>query len=215
MSGESVESIAICPRRSPTAAIATRALDIVGSALGLLALMPVLAFIGALVKMEDGGPVFYRRRVVGADGEFDAYKFRTMCTAADAQLNSDPQMLAEFSKNFKLTNDPRVTRIGKFLRMTSLDELPQLANVLAGQMSLIGPRMITKEELNKYGNFSSLLLTVRPGMTGYWQTGGRQRASYEERVRMDVHYIRNWSLALDLKILAKTPWVVLTREGAY
>jgi lipopolysaccharide/colanic/teichoic acid biosynthesis glycosyltransferase len=138
-----------------------------------------------------------------------------MILGADAQLQGDPRMLAEFAKNYKLVNDPRVTRIGKVLRTTSLDELPQLLNVLFGQMSLIGPRMITKDELSRYGKWSELVLTVRPGMTGYWQTEGRQKTSYKERIQMDVYYIQHWSLLFDLKILVKTPWKVLQREGAH
>lgn len=192
-----------------------RLIDIVGSTAGLILLSPVFVFVGLLVKLDGDGPVIYRRRVVGPNGEFDAYKFRSMCSSADAQLQTNPTMLAEFTKNYKLVNDPRVTKIGKILRMTSVDELPQLLNVFVGQMSLIGPRMITRAELSKYGSSSDIVLSVRPGMTGYWQTEGRQRTSYEERVQMDLFYIQNWSLALDMKILAKTPWKVLKREGAH
>jgi lipopolysaccharide/colanic/teichoic acid biosynthesis glycosyltransferase len=210
----SEELIPITGRR-PLAVGTKRLVDAVGSAVGLALLLPLFAVIALLIKFEDGGPIVYRRRVVGRKGEFNAYKFRSMCPTADARLQSNPAMLAEFTRNFKLVNDPRVTRIGTLLRSTSLDELPQLVNVLAGQMSLIGPRMITRAELVKYGESTPMLLTVRPGMTGYWQTQGRQKASYEERVRMDMHYIRNWSLLLDLKILLKTPWAVLKREGAY
>lgn len=192
-----------------------RLIDTAGSAFGLTLFLPVFIVVGLLVKLEDGGPAIYRRRVVGPHGEFDAYKFRSMVPMADAQLHGDPRMLAEFTKNYKLVDDPRVTKIGKVLRKASLDELPQLVNVLAGQMSLIGPRMITKDELSKYGRWSDLVLAVRPGMTGYWQTEGRQTTSYDERVQMDVFYIQHWSLLLDLKILAKTPWKVLKREGAH
>lgn len=202
-------------KMSRSAVVIKRLIDIVGSALGLVLLLPVLVFVGLLVKLGSEGPVIYRRRVVGPKGEFDAFKFRSMCNKADAQLQADPQMMAEFTKNYKLVDDPRVTTIGRILRMTSLDELPQLANVLVGQMSLIGPRMITRAELSKYGNSSDIVLSVRPGMTGYWQTEGRQKTSYEERVQMDLFYIRNRSLALDMKILAKTPWKVLKREGAH
>jgi lipopolysaccharide/colanic/teichoic acid biosynthesis glycosyltransferase len=201
--------------RGAVAVAVKRLIDAAGSAIGLALLLPVFVVVGLLVRLEDGGAAIYRRRVVGPDGEFDAFKFRSMTPMADAQLHGDLRMLAEFTKNYKLVNDPRVTRIGKVLRKTSLDELPQLVNVLAGQMSLIGPRMITKDELSKYGKWSALALTVRPGMTGYWQTEGRQKTSYEERVQMDVFYIQNWSLLFDLKILAKTPWKVLKREGAH
>lgn len=201
--------------RPATALIAKRLIDIAGSAIGLMMLSPLFLIVAILVKVEDGGPVIYRRRVMGREGEFDAYKFRSMCPAADAMLHSDVRLLSEFTKNYKLVNDPRITRIGGILRSTSIDELPQLVNVLAGQMSLIGPRMISRPELGKYDELGPELLTVRPGMTGYWQTEGRQKASYEERIEMDMYYIRNWSLLLDLKILFKTPWTVLKREGAY
>lgn len=181
----------------------------------MVALAPLFVMLGILVALEDGWPVIYRRRVVGREGEFDAYKFRSMCKEADATLAANPALKGEFERNFKLKHDPRVTRVGTVLRKLSLDELPQLFNVLKGQMSLVGPRMICPEELEKYGSFGQLLLTVRPGLTGYWQVHGRQRVNYEERVRMDLHYIKNWSLAMDLKILFKTPYAVLKREGAY
>lgn len=141
----------------------------------LLALPLALVFIpiaGLLIMLEDRGPVFYRRRVVGRRGEFDAYKLRTMRTDADAILLGDPALRMEFERNFKLKNDPRVTRIGTILRVWSLDEVPQLFNVLRGEMSLVGPRMITKSELAKYGPHSDLLRSVKPGLTGYWQVSG-------------------------------------------
>jgi lipopolysaccharide/colanic/teichoic acid biosynthesis glycosyltransferase len=177
--------------------------------------LPLIGLLGLIIKWRTGGPVFYRRRVVGREGEFDAFKLRTMRVDADLVLQNNPQLAAEFLKNFKLKNDPRLTRTGRLLRRWSLDELPQLFNVLRGQMSLVGPRMITRPELEKYGSFQSLLLTVKPGLTGYWQVSGRQDVSYEERVKMDVFYIQNWSLWFDFKILSRTLWKVLKREGAY
>src|SRR5262249_88316 len=146
------------------------------------------------VKLQDGGPAIYRRRVIGPSGEFDAYKFRSMRTDADSALAKNPALRREFERNFKLISDPRVTRIGAWLRRVSLDELPQLVNVLKGEMSLVGPRMITGPELAKYGDSGTLLLTVKPGLTGYWQVYGRQAVAYEERVQMDIFYIENWSL---------------------
>src|SRR5207253_2237702 len=140
-----------------------------------------------------------RRRVVGPKGAFDAFKFRTMRPDADIVLQNDPDLWNAFRKNFKLKSDPRMTRIGSVLRQYSLDELPQLFNVLLGQMSLVGPRMITAPELEKYGSYQDLLLTVKPGLTGYWQVYGRQEVSYAERVRMDVEYISNWTAGLDIK----------------
>ena len=192
-----------------------RVLDLLGAGILLLLLSPLFVVLGLLVVFEDGCPVFYRRRVVGTSGEFDAYKFRSMCKNADAILAADQALKQEFERNFKLEHDPRVTRVGSVLRKLSLDELPQLLNVLRGQMSLVGPRMVSPAELGKYGEHKQLLISVKPGLTGYWQVNGRQNVGYDERVRMDMHYINNWSLALDLKILLKTPYAVLKKEGAY
>jgi lipopolysaccharide/colanic/teichoic acid biosynthesis glycosyltransferase len=192
-----------------------RVFDLLGSGILLLLFSPLFVLVSLLVVFEDGCPVFYRRRVVGTSGEFDAYKFRSMCKNADAILAADPALKQKFERNFKLEHDPRVTRVGSVLRKLSLDELPQLFNVLKGQMSLVGPRMISPAELGKYGEHKQLLISVKPGLTGYWQVNGRQNVGYEERVRMDLHYINNWSLALDLKILLKTPYAVLKKEGAY
>lgn len=201
--------------RSRLALTAKRALDIAFSAVFLALISPLLALIALLVKLQDGGPVIYRRRVVGPKGEFNAFKFRSMRVNAEAVLRQNAAMQQEFERNFKLVNDPRITRIGAFLRKLSLDELPQLVNVLAGQMSLVGPRMITAPELAKYGEFQAALLTVKPGLTGFWQVHGRQRVAYEERVRMDIFYIENWSFWLDLRLLALTPLRVLMGIGAY
>lgn len=192
-----------------------RCADIVGSAVLLVLLWPLLLLLALTVLIDDGWPIIYRRRVVGASGTFDAFKFRTMRRDAEAILRANPSLRAEFERNFKLKVDPRVTRSGAVLRKFSLDELPQLVNVLRGQMSLVGPRMVTMPELEKYGDSKSLLLSVKPGLTGYWQVSGRQEVDYDERVRMDLRYIQNWSLGLDLQILIKTPLKVLKREGAY
>jgi lipopolysaccharide/colanic/teichoic acid biosynthesis glycosyltransferase len=192
-----------------------RALDIFGSLLLIVLLAPVLAVVAALVFLADGRPIVFRRRCVGPSGEFDAFKFRTMRRDADSMLQRDELLRQTFQQNFKLKSDPRVTRLGAVLRKFSLDELPQLFNVLRGQMSLVGPRMITAPELQKYGEHQELLLTVRPGVTGHWQVHGRQEVSYEERVRMDVEYIRNWSLSTDLKLLWLTPARVIRGRGAY
>jgi lipopolysaccharide/colanic/teichoic acid biosynthesis glycosyltransferase len=192
-----------------------RALDMTGSSVLLCALSPVFLVLGLLVWMSDGLPIFYLRRVIGPRGEFNAFKVRTMLRNADAILAADPELRDAFTKDFKLKADPRVTRVGAFLRKYSLDELPQLVNVLKGQMSLVGPRMITAQELSKYGPYQGLLLDVKPGLTGYWQIRGRQDVSYEERVQMDVHYITHWSLGLDFTILLRTPLRVIRGEGAY
>lgn len=190
-------------------------LDFAGAAVMLAVLSPLLLLIALCIKLDDGGPVFYRRPVVGGRGEFDAYKFRTMRPDADAVLAADHSLRLRFEQDFKLRNDPRVTQLGALLRKYSLDELPQLLNVLKGEMSLVGPRMITAAELQKYGPFGELLLQVKPGLTGYWQVNGRQRVSYDERVKMDVYYLRHWNLRLDLEILLKTPIKVVRGEGAY
>jgi lipopolysaccharide/colanic/teichoic acid biosynthesis glycosyltransferase len=189
-------------------------LDRVGSAFLIVLLSPLFLGLCILVALDDGKPIIHRRRVVGKKGEFDAFKFRTMRRDADAVLNADPALRAEFERNFKLKNDPRITRTGSLLRKVSLDELPQLFNILLGQMSFVGPRMFTAAELEKYGPHRELILSVKPGLSGYWQVNGRQNVSYEERVKMDVQYIENWSLFQDLKILLRTPFKVLKREGA-
>jgi exopolysaccharide production protein ExoY len=192
-----------------------RAVDVFGSLLLIILLTPVLAAVAALVLLADGRPIIFRRRCVGPRGEFDAFKFRTMRRDADRMLQRNESLRQSYQQNFKLKSDPRVTRLGAVLRKFSLDELPQLFNVVRGQMSLVGPRMITAPELKKYAEHQELLLTVRPGMTGHWQVHGRQEVSYEERVRMDVEYIRNWSLSTDLKLLCLTPARVIRGRGAY
>jgi lipopolysaccharide/colanic/teichoic acid biosynthesis glycosyltransferase len=203
------------PTRARWQAIIKRLLDLLGAVMGLLLLSPLFLLISALVKLQDGGPVFYRRHVLGTSGSFDAFKFRTMRTDADAVLQSDHTLRQKFEQDYKLKEDPRITPIGGVLRRHSLDELPQLVNVLLGQMSLVGPRMIIAPELAKYGQHRRLLLSVKPGLTGYWQVCGRQNIGYQQRVEMDVYYIRHWSLIVDLKILVLTPWKVLTGEGAF
>jgi lipopolysaccharide/colanic/teichoic acid biosynthesis glycosyltransferase len=192
-----------------------RAIDVIGSAALIVMLAPLFLLLGAAVVVCDGLPIIYRRRVVGPRGEFDAFKFRTMSRDADLRLKNDESLREAFRENFKLKSDPRVTRLGALLRKSSLDELPQLFNVLAGQMTLVGPRMITAPELEKYGEHQQELLTVKPGVTGYWQVYGRQEVSYAERVQMDMEYIRNRSLWMDVKLLCLTPLRVIRARGAY
>jgi len=193
-----------------------RCLDICGGLIGLLLFSPIFLIIAILIKLDSPGPVIYRRRVVGVNGkEFDAFKFRTMVVNADEVLRQNPELFRKFQKNFKLRNDPRITRVGRFLRKTTIDEFPQLLNVLRGQMSLVGPRMISPAELSKYGEHAPKLLSVKPGMAGPWVAAGRQEIPYEERVKMDLEYIDNWSLWLDIKILIKTVIAVLAMRGAY
>ncbi len=182
----------------------------------LILLLPVFAVLGILIRLDSPGPVIHRRRVMGVNGsQFDAFKFRTMYLNGDEILKSNPEVAAEFEKNQKLRIDPRVTRIGRFLRKTSLDELPQVVNVLRNEMSLIGPRMISPEEMKLYQKAGLNLLTVKPGITGLWQVSGRSDISYEKRVQMDMYYIRNWSIWMDLQILLRTVPSVLFGKGAY
>jgi len=195
--------------------VTKRGIDLLGSSVLIAFFSPVVLMLALLVLFTEGPPVLFRRRCVGPGGEFDAFKFRTMRRDADLMLQRDEALRDAFHQNFKLKSDPRVTRLGAVLRKFSLDELPQLLNVLRGEMSLVGPRMITAPELAKYGEHRELLLTVRPGITGFWQVYGRQEVSYAKRVRMDVEYIRNWSLGMDLKLLCLTPWRVIRGRGAY
>jgi len=204
------------PRNRPVwASRVKRTIDLVGALFGLLIFSPALLMVALLVKVQDGGPIFHRRRVLGRCGPFDAFKFRSMRLDGDAILMAHQSLQAQFQKNFKLENDPRITPLGQWIRKYSIDELPQLWNVVLGQMSLVGPRMITAEELPKYGDSQRVLLAVQPGLTGYWQVNGRQRVDYAERVRMDLYYIRNWTLRFDLQILLQTPVAVLKATGAF
>lgn len=191
-------------------------LDYVGAVLLLVLLSPVFLITAIVIRLDSPGPVIYRRRVVGLNGRiFDAYKFRTMIVDADAYLERYPELKKEWETTGKIRNDPRITRVGQWLRRTSLDELPQLVNVLKGQMSLVGPRMITPAELARFGRWQYNLLTVKPGLTGLWQVSGRADLSYEDRVRLDMYYIRNYTIWLDLRILLHTVRVVIQGKGAY
>jgi lipopolysaccharide/colanic/teichoic acid biosynthesis glycosyltransferase len=193
-----------------------RALDLGGALVGMVLSSPLVAISALAIRLEDGGPVVYSRRVVGLNGiEFNAFKLRTMRVDADAWLEKRPELLAQYHMNVKLRRDPRVTRVGRVLRSLSLDELPQLVNVLRGEMSLVGPRMIHPSELVRYGEFGPQRLSVKPGITGLWQVSGRQSTSYAERIELDARYIRERSLLLDLRILLKTLPAVLSRGGAH
>lgn len=195
-------------------------IDYIGAIVGLIVLSPFFLFIAIIMKLTDPGPIFYRRRVVGVGGkEFDAFKFRTMVVNSKEVLEEllarDPKAREEYNKYYKLKEDPRITKIGAFLRKTSVDELPQLVNVLRGEMSIVGPRMITMEEVEKYGKWGLNLHTVKPGITGLWQVTGRSELTYEERVRLDMNYIRNYSIWIDLQIVIQTIPAVLMSKGAY
>jgi lipopolysaccharide/colanic/teichoic acid biosynthesis glycosyltransferase len=186
------------------------------AALLLVGLSPLLAAVALVVAATSPGPVLHRRRVVGLHGvEFDAFKFRTMVVGADALLAAQPALARDFAANMKLRDDPRLTRVGGFLRRSSIDELPQLINVVRREMSLVGPRMIGPDERSKFGAALARRLAVKPGITGLWQVSGRQDLGYDDRVRLDLHYIDNWSLWLDLSILARTIPAVLSMRGAY
>jgi exopolysaccharide biosynthesis polyprenyl glycosylphosphotransferase len=185
--------------------------------LAIVVLAPLMLAIAALIKIESPGPVLFCRRVLGVDRRpFDAFKFRTMHVNGDAILAGRPDAAARLKTEHKLKDDPRNTRVGRWLRRYSLDELPQLFNVLAGQMSLVGPRMISPDEAEKYGRQWRNLLAVRPGLTGLWQVSGRSDLTYAERVRLDMYYVRNYSVWLDLQILlVQTIPAVLKGRGAY
>ena len=195
--------------------LAKRTIDIVGSAVLLLVFAPVILVIALFIKAHDRGPVIHRRRVVGQKGEFDAFKLRSMRVDADQVLKSNPALRGEFEQNFKLRNDPRITPVGRVIRKLSLDELPQLVNVLAGQMSLVGPRMIAPGELERFHDAQWVFRQMKPGLTGYWQVHARQQVTYAERVEMEIFYAQHWSLLLDIKILLLTPVRVLRGRGAW
>lgn len=200
--------------------IAKRVLDFTFSLAGVIALSPVFLFLMLAVRLSSKGPIFYGQPRYGKDGRiFKALKFRSMVPDADRiladYLAAHPEYLFEWQKDHKLKNDPRVTGIGKWLRRLSLDELPQLFNVLAGQMSLVGPRPIVKAEIEKYGRRFGLYSRVRPGITGLWQVSGRNNTTYEQRMALDEYYVHNWSVWFDAYILLRTVKTVLYAEGAY
>jgi len=202
------------------AAVTKRVLDLVTGGVALVLAAPVFAVVAVLIKATSRGPVFYRDQRYGRGGEVvEALKFRTMVPNAKAvlaeYLEANPVARREWLRDRKLREDPRVTGVGKWLRRTSLDELPQLWNVLAGEMSLVGPRPIVEAEIEKYGRGYGLYTRVRPGITGLWQVSGRNNTTYEERVGFDEYYVRNWSIWMDAYILVRTIKVVLTGEGAY
>jgi len=183
---------------------------------------PILLTLALLVKVTSRGPVFYVQKRVGRDyRSFGCIKFRTMRRDADRLLSKllaeSPDLDEEFRNDFKLKNDPRITRLGKFLRRSSLDELPQFLNVLRGEMSVVGPRPIVRSELVRYGDRMDEVLAVRPGLTGLWQVSGRNNLSYPERVRLDVRYARRRNLLMDLRIIVRTISVMLDPRdrGAY
>jgi Undecaprenyl-phosphate galactose phosphotransferase WbaP len=197
-----------------------RSLDILGATVGSVVISPILLFLALLIKLDSKGSVVYSQKRIGRHGKhFQVYKFRSMVHNADEVLHKyleqHPELRAEWQATHKLKDDPRVTRVGRLLRKYSLDELPQLWNVIKGDMSLVGPRPIVDAEISKYQDAFGLYCLARPGMTGYWQVSGRSDTSYEHRVELDSFYIRNWSIWLDIIILIATIRVVGRGNGAY
>ncbi|HKV05098.1 MAG TPA: exopolysaccharide biosynthesis polyprenyl glycosylphosphotransferase [Candidatus Acidoferrales bacterium] len=205
------------PRWSRTVQLLAKAsLDVVVGVLGSLATLALVPVIWLLIRREDRGPIFHRREYVGMDGCVRHFlKFRTMVEDAEQILASDAELKARFERSFKLKDDPRVLRCGRFLRKYSLDEFPQFFSILAGHLTFVGPRAITPAARERCGDLAAKLLSMKPGLTGFWQVMGRQTTTFEEKIQMDIFYIEHWSIWLDLVILAKTFWEVLRAEGAY
>lgn len=193
-----------------------RVFDIVCSLIGLIVLSPVFIILSILIKTTSEGPVFFAHKRVGKGGKtIKIYKFRSMVTNAEELIKQfTPEQKAEYEKNFKLENDPRVTKVGNFMRKTSLDELPQLINILKGDISIVGPRPVMDVETQIYGNYRNMLLSVKPGLTGFWAANGRSHTTYTRRRAMEIYYVKNRSILLDLKIIFKTFISVFKREGA-
>lgn len=206
--------------RSRTNRLLKQVFDWCLTLVGTVCISPFLLLIGLWIYYDSPGPVIFKHRRIGKGGkEFYCYKFRTMCMDSKEKLKKllemNPEAKKEWTENFKLKHDPRVTRSGSFLRSTSLDELPQIFNVLKGEMSLVGPRPIIKEEIHYYGKYIDDYYMVQPGITGLWQTSGRSDTGYEQRVQMDTWYVRNWDFWFDVVLLWRTLKVVIQRKGAY
>ena len=198
-----------------------RIIDIIGGLVGTIALIPltIIIYIARKILHEDDGPIFYEQLRIGKNGKhFKLYKYRSMVIGADEILKEylaeNEEARIEFEENQKLKNDPRITKLGNFIRKTSLDEFPQFINILKGDMSLVGPRPIVDREVKLFGNKMKTVHSVRPGLTGYWAANGRSDTSYEQRVEMEAYYAENFSLLLDIKIIFKTIKSVLRKEGA-
>lgn len=193
-----------------------RVTDILGALIGLILLSPIFLIVAIAIKLDSKGPIIFGHTRKGLGGkDIKVYKFRTMYeNSKEIFDNFTEEQKQEFYKNFKLDNDPRITKIGNFLRRSSIDELPQLINMLNGSMSIVGPRPIVEKEIALYGEYAPKLFSVVPGLTGYWQANGRSDTTYQERIKMDMYYIDNRSLGLDLKIIFKTFSSVIKGEGA-
>lgn len=192
-----------------------RIIDITGSLFLLTVTWPLFIIIPLLIKCDSSGPVFFLQKRLGLKGKiFHAIKFRSMVAKAEDMLKSEQELMQEYLKCYKIAEDPRVTKIGYYLRKSSLDEIPQIFNILKGDMSLVGPRPIVIVELEKYGRHKDEFLSVKPGLTGLWQVSGRNELTYEERVALDIKYIRERSVWMDIMILFKTFYAVISARGA-
>lgn len=202
--------------RPETYKFVKRFFDIVLASIGMIVLSPIFLIISLAIKLESKGPIFFKHTRIGKDGKIiKIYKFRSMVNNAEDMIKEfTPEQMKEYRENYKLTNDPRITKVGKFLRKTSLDELPQLINIIKGDLSIIGPRPVVADELKKYGTNTRKFLSVTPGLTGYWAANGRSCTSYEQRMQMELFYIDNLSLKMDIKVFFKTIEAVIKREGA-
>ena len=193
-----------------------RVIDVILASVALILLSPLFAIIAIAIKIDSKGPVFFAHKRIGKNGKIiKLYKFRSMVINAEELIKSfTPEQMKEYKENYKLTNDPRITKVGKFLRKTSLDELPQLINIINGDLSIIGPRPVVADELEKYGVNKDKFLSVTPGLTGYWAANGRSNTTYEQRMEMELYYIDNLSLKMDIKVFFKTILSVVKKEGA-
>lgn len=197
-----------------------RALDVVLATLALIFIAPLLLVIAAIIKLQDGGPALFVQKRIGQNGEtFSCFKFRSMTTNASERLaellERDPAARHEWETTHKLRHDPRITKLGHFLRKSSLDELPQLINIIRGDMSVVGPRPIVEAEIVKYGSYFDYYKSTKPGLTGLWQVSGRSNTTYAERVQMDVRYARDRTVLGDIRIIAMTIPAILTSRGAH
>ncbi|MPM05923.1 Undecaprenyl phosphate N,N'-diacetylbacillosamine 1-phosphate transferase [bioreactor metagenome] len=193
-----------------------RLADIVLSLISIVLLSPIFIIVAIVIRFDSKGKIVFGQNRIGKDmKEFRIYKFRTMYENSEEIFkNFTEEQKNEYYINFKLDNDPRITKVGGFLRKTSLDELPQLINILKGDMSIVGPRPIVEKEIEKYGSYAEAVFSILPGLTGYWQANGRSDTTYDERVKMDMYYIKNRSLLMDIKIILKTFISVIKKEGA-
>ncbi|KLE14651.1 sugar transferase [Clostridium sp. C8] len=196
--------------------VVKRLVDIVLSLISIVLLSPIFIIVAIVIRFDSKGKIVFGQNRIGKDmKEFKIYKFRTMYENSEEIFkNFTEEQKKEYYINFKLDNDPRITKVGGFLRKTSLDELPQLINILKGDMSIVGPRPIVEKEIEKYGSYAEAVFSILPGLTGYWQANGRSDTTYDERVKMDMYYIRNKSVLMDIKIIFKTFVSVIKKEGA-